>query len=133
MAFESFLDNKCMPDCTTKVKPLSRRVQHTVSVEQQSTTRDSHGQPTTSWSAYKSNIKVAIEPLRGREFFAAEQYNSDVTTRIRARKSDVTGVTAAMRVNFGGRYFNIHAVVDQDLADNSGEVQLMCGEGANDG
>ena len=133
MAFESFLTSGCMPDCTKKPKPLSQRITHTVDVEQQSTTRDSHGQPTTSWSAYKSSIKVAIEPLRGREFFAAEQYNSDVTTRIRARKSDVTGVTAAMRVNFGGRYFNIHAVVDQDLADNSGEVQLMCGEGANDG
>ena len=126
------LAEKC-PCPNNKTKPLSNRILHTVDIEQQSTTRDDHGQPTTSWSAYKSSIKVAIEPLRGREFFAAEQYNSDVTTRIRATKSDVSGVTAAMRVNFGGRYFNIQAVVDQDLADRSGEVQLMCGEGANDG
>ena len=126
------LAQKC-PCPNSKAKALSSRVMHTVDIEQQSTTRDSHGQPVTTWTAYKSNIRVAIEPLRGREFFAAEQYNSDVTTRIRARKSDVSGVTAAMRVNFGGRLFNIHAVVDQDLADKSGEVQLMAGEGANDG
>ena len=132
MAFESFL-TACIPDCTKKVKPLSKRILHTVDIEQQSTTRDSHGQPVTTWTTVKNNIKVAIEPLRANEFFAAQQYNSEVTTRIRAFQNDVTGVTAAMRVNFGGRLFNIHGVIDQYLVDNSGEVQFMCGEGANDG
>ena len=127
------LAEKCPCPKSTKGTPLVNRVLHTVNVEQLATTRDSHGQTTQTWTAVVSSIKVAIEPLRGREFFAAEQYNSDVTTRIRAQKADVSTVTAAMRVNFDGRYFNIHAVVDQDLADNSGEVQLMCGEGANDG
>ena len=133
MAFKSILDDDCMPNCYTKPKPLSRRILHTVNIEQRATTSDTHGQTTNTWAVLSSSIRVAIEPLRGREFFAAEQYSSDVTTRIRASKSDVTGVTAAMRVNFGGRLFDIHAVVDQDLADKSGEVQLMCSEGATDG
>ena len=133
MAFESFLDSSCIPDCKPKVKPLSKRILHTVDIEQQATTRDTHGQPVTTWTVVKNDISVAIEPLRANEFFAAQQYNSEVTTRIRAFQNDVSGVTAAMRVNFGGRYFNIHGVIDQYLADNMGEVQLMCGEGANDG
>jgi SPP1 family predicted phage head-tail adaptor len=120
-------------DCKTKAKPLSSRVLHTVDVEQQATTRDSHGQPSTTWTTVKSAIRVAIEPLRANEFFAAQQYNSEVTTRIRAFQGDASGVTAAMRVNFGGRYFNIEGIIDQYLADNAGEVQWMSSEGANDG
>ena len=131
MAYAPLL--KYCPCPTTKAKPLTNRVLHTVDIEQQSTTRDTHGQPTTTWTVVKSDIKVAIEPLRANEFFAAQQYNSEVTTRIRASQGDVSSVTAAMRVVFGTRYFNIHGVIDQYLADNSGEVQLMCGEGANDG
>ena len=132
MAFESFL-TACVPDCKTKAKPLSNRFLHKVNVEQKSTTRDSHGQVSTTWTIVKTGIKVAIEPLRSNEFFAAQQYNSEVTTRIRASQGDVSGVTAAMRVNFGGRLFNIEGVIDQYLMDNSGEVQLMCGEHLNDG
>lgn len=114
-----------------KVKTLSQRLRHNITIEQQSTVPDAHGQHTTTWTAVTGleSIKASVEPLRGREFFAADQINSEVTARIRIRYR--SGITAKMRVSFESRYYNIEAIIDPE--ERHEELQLMCSEGANDG
>jgi len=116
------------PECKPAAKPLNRRLRHTVTIEQKSTGRDSYGQPTTTWTTF-ATVRAAVEPLRGREFFSADQFNSEVTARIRIRY--LSGVTAAMRVSFESRLYNIKAIIDPE--EKHDELQLMCGEGVNDG
>lgn len=87
------------------------------------------GEPDAVWTDVLTNVSASIEPLRGRELFAAQEHHSEVTTRIRIRYRD--GVTAAQRVKFGTRVLNILAVLNREERDI--ELELMCSEGLNDG
>lgn len=70
-----------------------------------------------------ATVWASLEAMSGREFFASQQAQSEVTQRIRIRyRADVT---ADMRVIHNGRVFNIVA----PLPDNRGrELVLMCRE-----
>lgn len=104
------------------------KLRHRITLQQQASTKDTHGQVTTTWSDV-ATLWAAVEPIRGREFFAASQVNSEVTTRIRMRWR--SGVTAAMRVSFDSRIYDIQAViVPSEVHD---EMQLMCKEGVTAG
>ncbi|AMP15492.1 phage head-tail joining family protein [Collimonas pratensis] len=69
------------------------------------------------------------EDLSGRELFAAQAAQSEVTTRFRIRYR--TGVTAKMRLLCDGVIYNIEAVLDRD--GRKRELQLMCSSGLNNG
>lgn len=86
------------------------------------------GEPDAAWSVYATTM-AEIRPLVGREFFAAQQVSSKVDTKIRIRYR--TGVTAGMRVNKSGTYYNIEAVIN--VENRNRELMLMCGTGVNDG
>ena len=67
-----------------------------------------------------ATVWASLEAMSGREFFASQQAQSEVTQRIRIRYRP--DVTADMRV---GKVFNIVA----PLPDNQGrELVLMCRE-----
>jgi len=70
------------------------------------------------------NIWAAIEPLQGREYFAAMQVNADVTTRIRIRYRE--GVDRTMFVKYGDHEFEILYVIHPQFAKQ--ELQLMSKE-----
>lgn len=63
-------------------------------------------------------------PLNGREYFAAQQINAEVSTKIVIRY--LKGVEPTMRVNFKDRYFEILSVIH--MAERKKELQLMCKE-----
>ena len=68
-----------------------------------------------------ATVWASLEAMSGREFFASQQAQSEVTHRIRYRPD----VTADMRVIHNGKVFNIVA----PLPDNRGrELVLMCRE-----
>lgn len=72
------------------------RLRHRVNIEQPVETQNEIGEPITTWQVFAENVPAAIEPLSGREFYAAQQEQSDVTTRIRIRWR--RGVTELMRL-----------------------------------
>lgn len=86
------------------------------------------GQPDFVWATY-ATVWASIEPLRGNERITAQALGSEIDVRIRCRY--VAGVTAAMRVNFSGTYYNILAVIDPETRHR--ELQIMCKTGLNDG
>ena len=96
---------------------------HRITLQELVTGQDEAGQPVQEWQDV-ATVWAAVEPLRGREYWAAAQVQSEVTTRIRIRYR--SGVRPDMRVLYGGRVFNVTAVIDPE--ERHMELQLMCRE-----
>jgi SPP1 family predicted phage head-tail adaptor len=108
------------------------KLRHKVTIEQLlvgSPQDTPEGAPDAAWTIILPDIWAAVEPLQGRELFAAQEHHSEVTTRIRIRYRP--GITAAMRVAFDGRLYNIRSIIDRE--ERHRELQLLCTEGVNDG
>lgn len=104
------------------------RLDKRVTIQSMTATRNAIGEPVEAW-ADVATVWAAVEPVQGREFWEQQQVQSEVTTRIRIRYR--AGVTAAMRVTYGGRFYNIKSVIDP--RERHDEMQLMCSSGVNDG
>jgi len=83
----------------------------------------------TSWSEV-ARIWAAVEPLQGRELFAAQAVNSEITHRVRIRYR--AGVNARMRVLYGARELYLKAPPIDPLEKHR-ELHLMCSEGLVNG
>lgn len=99
------------------------RLRHRVSIQQRVEARNGYGELISTWSTL-ATVWGSVEPIRGREFFEAEQVQSEISTRVRIRYYD--GITAQMRVLFGSRKLQILAVID--VNERHKEMQLMCKE-----
>lgn len=105
--------------------PLNKRVRIQRRVEVQNDTNE----VVISYLDWQE-VWAAIEPLTGREFFAAQQISADISTRIRIRALD--GVNRKMRVLYTRKagspteidYYEIDSVIP--VLENNREVYLMC-------
>lgn len=64
------------------------RLSHLVNVQQltdNSPQQTASGEPDQSWANYQASVAASIEPVIGREFFAGNQVQSEVDTKIRMR------------------------------------------------
>lgn len=104
------------------------RLDKRVTIQSMTAARNAIGEPVHTW-ADVATVWGAVEPVQGREFWEQQQVQSEVTTRIRIRY--LAGVTAAMRVTYAGRIYNIRSVIDP--RERHDEMQLMCATGVNDG
>lgn len=101
------------------------RLRHSVTIQklqEGSPDQTAEGADDVDWTAHLSNIAAEVEPLSGRELFAAQEWHSEVTTRIRIRYRST--ITAAMRVVFGSRYYNIRHIIDP--LERHEELHLLC-------
>jgi len=90
--------------------------------------RDAFGVLNASWVELDT-VWAGVEPLSGREYWAQQQVQSEITVRIRIRyRSDVL---AGMRVTYSGRIYTIKNIIDPQ--EYHQELQLMCSEGVVDG
>jgi SPP1 family predicted phage head-tail adaptor len=103
---------------------LNRRI----TIQTRSTSQDSWGQQVTTWTDAIS-CWAQVEPLEGRELQMAMAINVSISHRITILYR--SSVTAAQRVVYQGRILNITAVLDVDTAHE--QLQLLCGEGLNQG
>jgi len=90
--------------------------------------QDDDGNPSTEWRTVCQPY-AKKEDLSGRELFAAQAAQSEVTTRFRIRYR--TGLSPKMRLLCDGVIYNIAAVLDRD--GRKRELQLMCSSGLNHG
>jgi SPP1 family predicted phage head-tail adaptor len=75
-----------------------------------------------------AEVWAAMEPLTGREFWAQQQVQSEITVRIRVRyRSDVL---AGMRVVYNEAIYMIRNVIDP--LEKHEELHLMCSEGVRE-
>jgi SPP1 family predicted phage head-tail adaptor len=94
-----------------------------------SPSKDSFGEPLQTWENFAEELWAAVEPVQGREFWAQQQVQSEVTVRVRIRY--LSGVIADMRVVYGARILDIVSVIDPK--ERHEEMQLMCSEGVRNG
>lgn len=93
-----------------------------------SPSQDAGGTPSVTWTTFSTEW-CEITPLQGRELLAAQQMNAEVTGKVRMRYRP--GVTAEMRINFGGRYMDILAVTN--ISERNRELVLFTKEGVSVG
>lgn len=105
------------------------RLNKRVTIQERTTTENEYGEPIITWVNVASDIAAAVEPLQGRELFAAQQVQSEVTIRVRIRYR--AGIKAAMRVLYGVRVLDIQSVIDP--REKHAELQLLCAQGVTNG
>jgi SPP1 family predicted phage head-tail adaptor len=99
------------------------KLRHRITIQEPVTARNNYGEAITTWTAV-ATVWASVEPLSGREFFAAEHVQSEVTHRVRMRWQ--SGITPDMRVLFEGRVLKIEAVIN--YSERRTDLQLMCQE-----
>ncbi|QYR20804.1 phage head closure protein [Paenibacillus sp. sptzw28] len=111
-------------DCSKN--SLTGRLNKRVTIRRPPTDTDTYGQPLDVGWTDVATVWAAIEPLRGREYFAAMQENADVTTRIRIRWRHGIDRTMIAVDDASGTVFEIGHIIHPEFAKQ--ELQLMCKE-----
>lgn len=87
------------------------QMRHQVRIEVQSTTQDTSGEQSQTWSEFATRM-AAIERSRGNEVWASAQRSGRVPVVFHLRY--LAGVTPGMRVVFDGKVHNILSAIDQE-------------------
>ena len=102
-----------------KIGDLNKKV----NVQQNVPIQDAYGEAVDSWNTIFSPW-ASISPLVGREFFSAQQVNSEISIKIIIRFD--ARVTSLNRITKGNKVYEILSVIN-DYDDNRFLV-LMCKE-----
>ena len=106
-------------------------LRHRVTIQEPVETQNTYGEPEIRWQNIATAVQCSIEPLRGREFFAARQENADVTVKIGMRYRK--GISVKQKIIHGPvcacdtthtEEFLIEAPLD--IMERHRELQLMC-------
>lgn len=107
----------------------SGKLRHRVTIESRETIINSCGEQVTEWVEFAKRW-AAVEPLSAREFIAAQQVQSAVTTRITMRT--LPGLLPSMRIIHGNAVYNIAGILPDK--NSGGEyITIPCSAGVNDG
>lgn len=103
------------------------KMRHRVTFQRFSGTQDGFGDPLqaddANWTD-AATLWAAIDPISGREFYAAEQSQSEVSHKVRCRYR--AGLDTAMRIVCGSRRFKIISIIDWEERHES--LLIMCKE-----
>lgn len=103
-------------------------LRHRVTIEEKLPSQNGFGEEIVTWGEV-ATVWASVEPLRGREYRAADSEQAEMTTRIRARWRD--GVIPTMRASWNGHVFDIEQVIRP--LERKREMILMCRENVADG
>jgi SPP1 family predicted phage head-tail adaptor len=100
---------------------------HRVDIQRREPVLDSFGDvDAENWKTVAAAEPAAVEPLRGREFYAASQVSSDQPFKVVIRyRPDVT-YTAQMRVLWEGRSLDVESAAEERAEGHF--VHLHCRE-----
>ncbi|HDR1907264.1 TPA: phage head closure protein [Pasteurella multocida] len=102
------------------------KLRHRITLQKQVNTLNEFGATVTEWQDF-AVVWAEIKPFFGREYFAAQQMQSEITTQIFIRY--LPEVLPTMRVKFGERFFEIVSVINAN--ERNIYLQLMCRENVN--
>lgn len=103
------------------------KLRHRITLLRQVNEVNDYGASTQTWKRV-ATVWANVRPLSGREYFSAQQVQSEVTTQIWLRH--IEGIKPTMKVKFGKREFEILSVLNIQERDVS--LQLMCKESVGD-
>lgn len=102
-------------------------LRHRITIQEKSVTRASNGEENETWASIATvpEVWAKVEPLRGREFFAAQETQSSIDYRITIRyRSDLD---RTMRVVWGSETLDIVSVIP--VRGEHKWLELMCASG----
>jgi SPP1 family predicted phage head-tail adaptor len=99
------------------------KLRHRIIIQSPTETRNAYGEPEVAWGTF-ATMWATVEPLRGRELWAAAAINARTATRIRIRY--IKDITPKMRVLYGSRVYLITAIIDEEMRHR--DMQLMVEE-----
>lgn len=94
-----------------------------VTLLEKSVARDALGGEVITWTD-QGDIWAEVTPLRGREYFAAQQVNPEYTTRFRLHYDDAPTITNAWRLEWRGDQYDVLDVIDVEARMRM--LELMC-------
>ena len=97
-------------------------LRHLITIQQRTTDKNSYNE-LTDWQDFIT-VHASVGTLTGKEYFAAEQIQSEVTHKVIIRYA--AGIKPSMRVKFGDRLFDIMYIVN--FQERNIELTLMCSE-----
>jgi SPP1 family predicted phage head-tail adaptor len=97
------------------------KLRHQITIERASQTQNEYGEIVEGWETV-GTFPASVEPINGREYFAAQAVQSEATTRIRMRYKP--GILVTDRVTHGGTVYNIQSVINPEMRNE--ELLLMC-------
>lgn len=95
-----------------------------VKIQKPGATADSSGQR-SGWELH-TQLYAEVIQLQGKELITARQIFSTVTTRVRVRYDDATGVDSGMQVLVDDRVLDIMSVIDIQRRHET--YELLCAE-----
>ena len=95
-------------------------LRHRITIQALSVSHDTYGGVTETWTDFVT-VWASVEPVRGQEFYAAQQVQSERVVKVRIRRR--TDVTPDMRVMHDGSVYAIEAVLNDNF---NTETLLMC-------
>lgn len=98
-------------------------LKHRITIQQLENVQNTFGEQKAGWIDVTTRW-ASIEPLIGRQYFAAEMVNSEITHKIKLRY--VKGILPSMQVLYKTRKFQIISVINYQ--EKNCELQLMCKE-----
>lgn len=101
----------------------SSRLKRRVTIQYPSTTQDAYGQPVVGFVTL-ATVWAAVEPLTGRQLFAAKQAQSEISVKVTIRYR--TDVKTSMSIVYLTHTYQIDAVIDFEARHES--LELMCTE-----
>ena len=98
-------------------------LRHRVTLQEKTVTEDELKQQTEVWTDIAS-VWASVEPLSGREYYAAKQIHADISVKITMRYR--RDVCPEMRVVFNKAIYEILSVINSERKNIS--LVLMCRE-----
>lgn len=99
-------------------------MRHLVKLQSYAVTTNSHGEEDKTYADI-DEVWADIQPLRGKELFAAQQVQAEVDLKVFVRYPETT-LAAKDRVLFGTRTFDILAVINS--SERNRHLELLCKE-----
>lgn len=102
------------------------KLRHRITLQRQINAQNDYGAVVTTWQDV-ATVWAEIKPISGREYFSAQQVQSDVTTQIwlRYRKD----IEPTMRVTYQDKHYEIVSVLNYQGLNKT--LQLMCKDWEN--
>lgn len=107
----------------------SGRLRETINIQQKNTVVSEAGEQVVTWSTFKSSIRAEIQTPTGREFFAHDKLNAQVSHVVKTRWID--GVLPEMRILWGTRILNIEYISED--RKHAREKWIYCKEVRDNG
>lgn len=106
------------------------RLHQRVTFQRRAAGENAFGESSGNWEDV-ATVWAGVEPIKGREYFAAQQTLSEVTAMIVCRySSELSGITARDRIVHGSAVYDIKAP-PIDVGSRHKELQFMCTQHLN--